>query len=151
MLNVQFKQVRPGAKLPQYKTPLAAGLDISACIDEPITLKAGEKSVLIPTGFAAYIGDPNYAYFIYPRSGMGHKKGLVLGNGTGVIDADYQGEVFVSACVRPGHDDVTINPGDDIAQIVFKRVERVGFEIVEEFHEVSVRGDGGFGSTDGVA
>lgn len=144
---VQLKQLRPNAILPQYKTPLAAGLDIAAAIDAPITLKAGEKSVLVPTGLAAYIGDPNYAYFIFPRSGMGHKQGLVLGNGTGVIDADYQGEIFVSACVRPGHDDVVINPGDRIAQIVFMPIVRVNWDIVSEFHEVSDRGAGGFGST----
>ena len=98
-LAVQLKQLSPLAILPQYKTPLAAGLDLAAAIPEAITLKAGEKSVLIPTGIAAYIGDAGYVYYIFPRSGMGHKKGLVLGNGTGVIDADYQGEIFVSACL----------------------------------------------------
>lgn len=146
-LQVQLKQIHPLAVLPTYKTPLAAGLDLGAAIDEPITLKAGEKSVLIKTGIAAYIGDANYVYYIFPRSGMGHKKGLVLGNGTGVIDADYQGEIMISACVRPGHDDVTISPGELIAQIVFMPIERVQFDIVSEFHEVSERGDGGFGST----
>ena len=147
-LAVQLKQLSPLAVLPQYKTPLAAGLDLAAAIPEAITLKAGEKSVLIPTGIAAYIGDAGYVYYIFPRSGMGHKKGLVLGNGTGVIDADYQGEIFVSACVRPGHDDLVINPGDAIAQIVFMPIERVKWDIVSDFHEVSNRGAGGFGSTD---
>lgn len=146
-LAVQLKQLSPLAILPQYKTPLAAGLDLAAAIPEAITIKAGEKSVLIPTGIAAYIGDAGYVYYIFPRSGMGHKKGLVLGNGTGVIDADYQGEIFVSVCVRPGHDDLVINPGDAIAQIVFMPIERVEWDIVSDFHEVSERGAGGFGST----
>ena len=146
-LAVQLKQLSPLAILPQYKTPLAAGLDLAAAIPEAITVKAGEKSVLIPTGIAAYIGDAGYVYYIFPRSGMGHKKGLVLGNGTGVIDADYQGEIFVSVCVRPGHDDLVINPGDAIAQIVFMPIERVEWDIVSDFHEASERGAGGFGST----
>ncbi len=149
-LAVQLKQLSPLAILPQYKTPLAAGLDLAAAIPEAITIKAGEKSVLIPTGIAAYIGDAGYVYYIFPRSGMGHKKGLVLGNGTGVIDADYQGEIFVSVCVRPGHDDLVINPGDAIAQIVFMPIERVEWDIVSDFHEVSERGAGGFGSTSHV-
>lgn len=146
-LDVQLKQLSPLAVMPTYKTPLAAGLDLAAAINEPITLKAGEKSVLIGTGLAAYIGNANYVYYILPRSGMGHKKGLVLGNGTGVIDADYQGEVMISACVRPGHDDLVINPGDLIAQIVFMPIERARFHVVSEFTEASQRGDGGFGST----
>lgn len=146
-LQVQLKQLHPNAVFPRYKTALAAGLDLGAAIDEPITLKAGEKSVLIPTGIAAYIGDANYVYYIFPRSGMGHKKGLVLGNGTGVIDADYQGEIMISACIRPGHDDLTINPGELIAQIVFMPIERVEWYAVSEFTEVSDRGAGGFGST----
>lgn len=147
MLKVQFKQLRDNAVVPQYKTPFAAGMDIAAAIDAPITLQPGEKSVLIPTGFAAYIGDPDYAYLILPRSGMGHKQGLVLGNGTGVIDADYQGEVMASVCVRPGHDPITINPGDRIAQIVFVPIVRPVWEFVQEFSEASERGVGGYGST----
>lgn len=147
MLTVQFKQLRPNTVIPQYGTPHAAGMDIAAAIDAPITIQPGEKSILIPTGFAAYIGDPNYAYLILPRSGMGHKRGLVLGNGTGVIDADYQGEVMASVCVRLGHEPVTINPGDRIAQIVFVPIARPVWEYVTDFTSISDRGAGGFGST----
>lgn len=147
MLNVQFKQLKENTATPSYQTPYAAGMDLSAAIDEPITINPGAKSILIPTGFAAYIGDPNYAYLILPRSGMGHKRGLILGNGTGVIDADYQGEVMISACVRPGHDPVTIQPGDRIAQIVFVPVARAAFTVVDQFSDTSERGTGGFNST----
>lgn len=147
MLNVQIKRLRPSAVIPEYKTPLAAAVDVAADISEPLTISPGQRAVLIPTGIAAYIGDSNYAYFIYPRSGTGHKQGLVLGNGTGVIDADYQGEVMISAWVRPGHDAVTINPGDRIAQLVFAPIARVNWELVEEFTENTVRGAGGFSST----
>lgn len=150
-LTVQLKQLSPLAHIPQYKTPLAAGLDLVAAIPESILIRAGEPSVLIPTGIAIYVGDAGYVYYIFPRSGMGHKKGLVLGNGTGVIDADYQGEIFVSVCVRPGHEYVVLNPGDAIAQIVFMPIERVEFDIVSEFHELSDRGTGGFGSTGGTS
>lgn len=147
MLSVQLKQLHINAVVPQYGTAMSAGMDISACIDAPITIHPGQAAVLIPSGFAAYVGDPNYTYFILPRSGMGHKKGLVLGNGTGVIDADYQGEVMVSAWVRPGHGSLTIEPGERIAQIVFLPIARVEWDVVSEFHEVSSRGAGGFGST----
>lgn len=147
MLKVQFKKLRDNAVMPQYNTPLAAGMDLSAALDNPITILPGTKSVLIPTGFAAFIGDPGYAYLILPRSGMGHKSGLILGNGTGVIDADYQGEVMISACVRPGHDPVAILPGDRIAQIVFVPIARAEWDIVQEFTDLSDRGGGGFGST----
>lgn len=149
MLNVQIKQLHPAAILPHYATPLSAGMDIAACIDEPITVYPGSKSILIPTGLAAYVGDSGYVYYIFPRSGMGHKKGLVLGNGTGVIDADYQGEIFVSVWVRPGHDCVTIEPSERIAQIVFMPIARVIWTQVDEFHTITDRGAGGFGSTGG--
>lgn len=147
-LSVQLKQLSLLATMPQYKTKMAAGLDLCAAIKEPITLKAGEKSVLIPTGMAIYIGDENYACLIFPRSGKGHKQGLVLGNGTGIIDADYQGELLISACVRPGHSDVVINPGDAIAQLVFFPIARVAWDVVGDFYEVTDRGSGGFGSTE---
>lgn len=147
MINVQIKALRIGAIIPEYKSKLAAGLDLAACINEPITLYPGEKSVLIPSGLAAYVGDAYYAYVILPRSGLGHKQGLVLGNGLGLIDADYQGEIMVSACVRPGHDPLTINPGDRIAQIMFIPIERVSWEHVADFHEVSARAANGFGSS----
>ena len=147
MLQVQLKQLHINAVMPKYSTELSAGMDIAACIPEPVIIHPGAPAVLIPSGFAAYIGDANFAYFIFPRSGMGHKKGLVLGNGTGVIDADYQGEVMVSAWVRPGHGSLTIEPGERIAQIVFLPIARVEWDVVSEFHEVSARGAGGFGST----
>jgi dUTP pyrophosphatase len=146
-ITVQLKQLHPSAVIPTYATSLSAGMDLAACISEPITLEPGGKSVLIPTGIAAYVGSPGFVSFILPRSGMGHKKGLVLGNGTGVIDADYQGELLISACVRPGHDPVTIMPGDRIAQLVFLPIATVEWEHVWDFHEVTERGAGGFGST----
>jgi dUTP pyrophosphatase len=146
-ITVQLKQLHPSAILPTYSTASSAGMDLAACIPETITLQPGAVSVLIPTGISAYVGDPSYVSFILPRSGMGHKKGLVLGNGTGVIDADYQGELMISACVRPGHQAVTINPGERIAQLVFLPVARVEWEHVSDFHEVTERGTGGFGST----
>lgn len=145
---MQLKKVRTTAVVPSYGSGEAAGLDLSACIDEPITIYSGDKSVLIPTGIAIWINNPNFFAIITPRSGLGHKKGLVLGNGVGVIDSDYQGELFVSVCVRPGHDDVTIQPGDRIAQYVVLPVARVDqFNFVDEFESNSARGSDGFGST----
>lgn len=146
-MHVQLKQLHPSAIAPTYGTPSAAGLDLAACIDAPLTLVPGEKSVLIPTGIAIYMCDPSVAAFILPRSGLGHKKGLVLGNGSGVIDADYQGQLFVSACIRPGHEAMTIQPGDRIAQLVLTPIIRAEFDIVDEFRNTSDRGEGGFGST----
>ena len=147
IIPVQLKQLRPNAIKPKYATEGAAGMDLHACIDSPITLTTGVPSVLIPTGFAAHVADSNVAFFIIPRSGLGHKQGAVLGNGTGLIDSDYQGEIMVSLCVRAGHGPVTINPGDRTAQIVFFPVIKVEFVDVEEFGVITVRGDGGFGST----
>lgn len=142
MLDHQFTDL-------DYGTPGAAGLDLRACIDQPILLERGGKSVLIPTGIAIHIKDPNFAGFILPRSGMGHKHGLVLGNGTGLIDSDYQGELFVSAWARPQGDlpAVLINPGERIAQLVFQPVVHAQFNWVTSFEEESERGEGGFGST----
>jgi dUTP pyrophosphatase len=147
MLPVQLKQLRPEAIMPEYKTLMAAGLDLAAAISSTIILEPGAPATLIPTGIAVYIGDANYAYYLFPRSGKGHKEGVVLGNGTGVIDADYQGEVMVSIYIHPGYPPVAISPGDRIAQMVFMPVERVEFSIVSDFHETSIRGAGGFGST----
>lgn len=134
---------------PKYGTEGAAGVDLRACIDAPILLERGGKSVLIPTGIAISIKDPNYCALILPRSGLGHKEGLVLGNGTGLIDSDYQGELFVSAWARP-HGDVPapiINPGDRIAQLVFAPIVHANFLWVAEFDQTSDRGAGGFGSS----
>lgn len=146
-MHIQLKQLHPLAIVPAYGTPSAAGLDLAACIEQPITLGAGSKSVLIPTGIAIYMCDPNVAAFILPRSGLGHKRGLVLGNGSGVIDADYQGELFVSAWIRPGHETLTIYPGDRIAQLVIAPIIRAEFDLVSDFRNTSERGEGGFGST----
>lgn len=136
-----------GFPLPTYATSGAAGLDLRACIDEPIKLKGGETK-LIPTGLAIHIEDPLLAAVLLPRSGLGHKNGIVLGNLVGLIDSDYQGQVFVSLWNR--NDIMTepfeINPGDRIAQMVFVPVVQVEFDLVSEF-ESSDRGHGGFGHT----
>jgi len=131
--------------MPGYATPGSAGMDISACIDEPLEIKPGETS-LIPTGFAIHVEDTGLAAVLLPRSGLGHKKGIVLGNLVGLIDSDYQGQVYVS-CWNRGHESFTMNPGDRIAQMVFMPVVQVAFDVVDEFDE-SHRGEGGFGHTD---
>ena len=131
--------------LPQNATPGSAGLDIRACLTEVLELKPGAVE-LIPSGFAIHIGDPGIAAVIVPRSGLGHKHGIVLGNLVGLIDSDYQGQIFVS-CWNRGNKTFVIRPGDRIAQLVFVPVVRQKFEIVEEFED-SERGAGGFGHTD---
>ena len=131
-------------QLPQYATTGSAGLDMRACIEAPITLKAGE-SILIPTGMAIYLADPNFAAILLPRSGLGHKNGIVLGNLVGLIDSDYQGEVKVSLWNRSGSDFV-IEPFMRIAQMVIIPVIQANFELVDSF-EQSSRGASGFGST----
>ena len=128
--------------LPHYATDGSAGLDMRACIDEPLAVAPGE-TVLVPTGLAIHIRDPSLAAVLWPRSGLGHKHGLVLGNLTGLIDSDYQGQVFIS-CWNRGSKSYEVKPGERIAQMVFVPVEQVEFEVVEEFHE-SDRGHGGFG------
>ena len=128
--------------LPHYATGGSAGLDMRACIDEAITVAPGE-TVLVPTGFAIHIEDNRLAAVLLPRSGLGHKHGLVLGNLTGLIDSDYQGQVFIS-CWNRSNKSYEIQPGERIAQMVFVPVEQVKFEIVEEFEDSS-RGEGGFG------
>ena len=130
--------------LPGYASAGAAGMDIRACVDEPIELRPGEAS-LIPTGFAMHLEDTGLAAVLLPRSGLGHKHGLVLGNLVGLIDSDYQGQVFVS-CWNRGTESFTINPGDRIAQMVIVPVVQAQFEMVEDFN-VSKRGAGGFGHT----
>ena len=128
--------------VPHYATDGSAGLDMRACIDEALTVEPGETE-LIPTGLAIHIGDPGLAAVLLPRSGLGHKHGLVLGNLTGLIDSDYQGQVFIS-CWNRGSNSYEVQPGERIAQMVFVPVEQVRFEVVEEFDD-SARGDGGFG------
>ncbi len=128
--------------LPHYATDGSAGLDMRACIDAAQTVQPGETT-LIPTGLAIYIGDPTLAAVLLPRSGLGHKHGLVLGNLTGLIDSDYQGQVFIS-CWNRGSASYEIQPGDRIAQMVFVPVAQVEFSVVAEFDD-SARGSGGFG------
>ena len=130
--------------LPRYGTPGAAGLDLRACLDAPLVLKPGD-SQLVPSGIAIHIGDPGFAAIVLPRSGLGAKHGIVLGNLVGLIDSDYQGQVFVSVWNR-GQAAFTIQPMDRIAQLVVVPVQQVEFNVVEEF-EASGRGAGGFGST----
>ncbi len=130
--------------LPDYATEGSAGLDLRACLEEPLTLAPGETH-LIPTGLALHIGDHGMAAVILPRSGLGHKHGIVLGNLVGLIDSDYQGQIFVS-CWNRGHETFTIAVGDRIAQMVFVPIVKVQFERVSAFTE-SDRGDGGFGHT----
>lgn len=129
---------------PHYATPGAAGLDLRACIETAIKLHPGE-TMLIPSGLAIHLADPGLAAMILPRSGLGHKHGIVLGNLVGLIDSDYQGEIFVSTWNR-GHETFTINPMDRLAQLVVVPVLQVGFNVVDDF-DASHRGEGGFGST----
>ena len=130
--------------LPNYATAGSAGLDLRACLDEPVELKPG-WTLLIPTGLAIHINDPQLAAVLLPRSGLGHKHGIVLGNLVGLIDSDYQGQIFVS-CWNRGDTAFTINIGERIAQMVFVPVEQVEFEQVAEFDQ-SLRGSGGLGHT----
>ena len=130
--------------LPQHATTGSAGMDLRACIEAPLALLPGAVE-LIPTGVSIYIGDPDLAAVLLPRSGLGHKNGIVLGNLVGLIDSDYQGPLMVSVWNR-GAAAFTINPGDRIAQMVFVPVVQVGFEVVEDF-SASARGAGGFGSS----
>ncbi|MGE0082613.1 MAG: dUTP diphosphatase [Thiohalomonadaceae bacterium] len=130
--------------LPDYATDGAAGLDLRAMLEAPVTLAPGETT-LVPTGIAVHMGDPNLAAVLLPRSGLGHKHGIVLGNLVGLIDSDYQGQVFVS-CWNRGNDSFTIQVGERIAQMVFVPVVQVAFQIVDAFDE-SARGAGGFGHT----
>ena len=128
--------------LPQHATAGSAGMDIRACLKEPLKLKPGDTA-LIPSGIAIHIADPGYAAVLLPRSGLAHKHGIVLGNLVGLIDSDYQGEVLVS-CWNRGNAEFTVNPGERIAQMVILPVVQAQFEVVSEFEE-SKRGAGGFG------
>jgi dUTP pyrophosphatase len=130
--------------LPSYSTPGSAGMDLRACLDESLNLAPAETS-LIPTGIAIFVADPGYAALILPRSGLGHKHGIVLGNLVGLIDSDYQGELMISAWNR-GASNFTIEPGDRIAQLVVVPVQQVEFSVVSEFLSTD-RGAGGLGSS----
>ncbi len=145
-LSVQIKILHPlmADQLPQYATSGSAGLDLRACIEQPITLQPGE-TYLVPTGLAIHLADPNYAALILPRSGLGHKNGIVLGNLVGLIDSDYQGELKVSLWNR-GQEEFVIEPLARIAQMMIIPVMQANFTVVEEFAQ-SDRGEGGFGST----
>lgn len=143
-IDIKILDSRMKDQLPAYATPGSAGLDLRACIDAPLTLAPGSTH-LIPTGLAIHLADPNYAAVILPRSGMGHKHGIVLGNLVGLIDSDYQGQLMVSTWNR-GSTEFVLNPMERLAQLVIVPVLQVGFNVVEEF-DSSERGAGGFGST----
>ena len=143
-IDIKILDARMKDQLPAYATPGSAGLDLRACIDAPITIEPGQ-TVLIPTGLAIYLADPGYAAMILPRSGMGHKNGIVLGNLVGLIDSDYQGQLMVSTWNRGQHA-FTLNSMERLAQLIIVPVLQVGFNVVEEFGD-SERGAGGFGST----
>ena len=148
-LQVKILDSRIGKDIPipEYATNGSAGMDLRACIDQPLLVEPGQTA-LIPTGLSIYIADPGYAAMLLPRSGLGHKHGIVLGNLVGLIDSDYQGQLMVS-CWNRGQADYTIEIGERIAQMIIVPVVQTEFEIVEEFHETA-RGAGGFGHT-GVA
>lgn len=143
-IDVKVLDQRLRNHLPSYATPGSAGLDLRACIEHVLTLRPGETE-LIPTGMAIHIADPGYAALILPRSGLGHKHGIVLGNLVGLIDSDYQGQLFVS-CWNRGRDVFMLNPMERIAQLVIVPVQQANFNVVDDFEE-SHRGEGGFGST----
>ncbi len=146
--SIQLKILDPklghSIPLPTYATEGSAGLDLRVCIDAPIQI-APQQTVLLPTGISIYIADPGLAAVILPRSGLGHKNGIVLGNLVGLIDSDYQGELKIS-CWNRGQDHFTVNPGDRMAQLVFVPVVQASFEVVENFTQ-SNRGEQGFGSS----
>jgi dUTP pyrophosphatase len=145
-MHVDLKILDPRVRdqLPHYATPGSAGLDLRACLDAALVLNPGETQ-LIPTGLAIHLADPGYAAVILPRSGLGHKHGVVLGNLVGLIDSDYQGQLMVSAWNR-GKEAFTIQPFERIAQMVIVPVVQAQFRVVDEFGD-SARGEGGFGST----
>lgn len=144
-LDVKIIDARMANQLPQYATSGSAGLDLRACLDAPLTLAANAWQ-LIPTGISIHLNDPHYAALILPRSGLGHKHGIVLGNLVGLIDSDYQGQLMLSAWNRS---DVafTIEPMERIAQLVIIPVAQAQFNVVNEFSQASERGEGGYGST----
>jgi dUTP pyrophosphatase len=143
-LDLKILDARMRDYLPAYATPGSAGLDLRACLDEPLTLQPGDTA-LVPTGLAVHVGDPGYAALILPRSGLGHKHGIVLGNLVGLIDSDYQGQLMISTWNR-GQTTFALNPMERLAQLVIVPVVQAQFNIVDEF-VASERGAGGFGST----
>jgi len=143
-IDLQVLDARMASQLPAYATPGSAGLDLRACLDEPLVLEPGQTQ-LIPTGLAIHVADPGLAALILPRSGLGHKHGIVLGNLVGLIDSDYQGQLMVS-CWNRGQTAFTIQPMERIAQLVIVPVVQAVFRRVDEFG-ASDRGTGGFGST----
>jgi dUTP pyrophosphatase len=143
-LDVKILDARMRDQLPHYATSGSAGLDLRACIDEPITLAPGQTE-LVPTGIAIHLDDPGLAAVILPRSGLGHKHGIVLGNLVGLIDSDYQGQIFVSTWNR-GSAPFVLNPLERLAQLVVVPVVQVEMNVVDDF-DASSRGAGGFGST----
>jgi len=144
-LDVKILDARMREQLPQYATPGSAGLDLRACLDAPLTL-APNAWQLVPTGIAIHLNDPGYAAMLLPRSGLGHKHGIVLGNLVGLIDSDYQGQLMVS-CWNRSDVAFTIEPMERIAQMVIVPVVQARFRVVEEFGDVTARGAGGYGST----
>ncbi len=144
-IDVKILDPRIAEQLPAYATPGSAGLDLRACLDAPLTL-APNAWQLVPTGMAIHLADPGYAAMILPRSGLGHKHGIVLGNLVGLIDSDYQGQLMVSAWNRSSVA-FTIEPMERIAQLVIVPVLQAQFNIVQEFSAASERGEGGYGST----
>jgi dUTP pyrophosphatase len=143
-IDLKVLDTRIADQLPHYATPGSAGLDLRACIDAPVVIEPGQTT-LIPTGIAIHVGDPGLAAVILPRSGLGHKHGIVLGNLVGLIDSDYQGPLMVS-CWNRGQTTFTVQPFERIAQLVIVPVVQATFRRVEEFGQ-SQRGEGGFGST----
>ena len=143
-IDVKILDERMRERMPAYATPGSAGLDLRALLDEPLVINPGE-TVLVRTGLAIHIGDPGYAALILPRSGLGHKKGIGLGNLVGLIDSDYQGELMISTWNR-GQAPFTLEPFERLAQLMIVPVMQADFRVVDEFDE-SERGEGGFGST----
>lgn len=141
LLDERLGKVFP---MPSYATDGSAGIDLRACVDDELTIEPGQ-TVLLPTGMSVFIADPKMAAMILPRSGLGHKHGIVLGNLVGLIDSDYQGPLMVS-CWNRGHERFTVKPGERIAQLVFVPVVQVDFDVVESFEQTE-RLEGGFGST----
>jgi dUTP pyrophosphatase len=148
MQSIQLKILDPRIgreyPLPDYATDGSAGMDLRACLDQTLSLEPGQTE-LLPTGIAIHISDPGLAAVLLPRSGLGHKHGIVLGNLVGLIDSDYQGQLYVS-CWNRGSEAFIVEPGERIAQMIFVPVVRAGFEVVDEFAD-SDRGEGGFGHT----
>ena len=144
-IDVKILDPRMSEQLPTYATPGSAGLDLRACLDAPLTLQPNAWQ-LVPTGIAVYLKDPGYAALILPRSGLGHKHGIVLGNLVGLIDSDYQGQLMVSVWNR-SNEPFTVEPLERVAQMVIVPVVQAQFNVVDDFAQASARGAGGYGST----